>query len=232
MGPATQPLVIIGEGWSQQFIFTNTSYAGMQATVGALKFWTKDGRAWKVPLKNQGSLDYVTISLGPGKTVILETEVSWGQQQLGWASFALGYDANQQGPYHAFSVFRKQVAGQPDLMTSVPFVGGDENEWIVPFDNEDGKYPGIGLVNKYQFSSTVIELEVVDLNGMILKHIRKTVGPMSLAWFSLVGENPELASKRGLMRIKGGTSSAAFTLQFAPNGAFTALPVVHTYGIW
>jgi hypothetical protein len=71
-----------------------------------------------------------------------------------------------------------------------------------------------------------------DLGGNKIKSFTKTVGPKSLAWFSLVSEHGDLAGKRGQMKISGGLlNSAAFTLQFAGNGAFTALPVVHTFGM-
>jgi hypothetical protein len=47
-----------------------------------------------------------------------------------------------------------------------------------------------------------------------------------------VDEYPELAGIDGQIKVTGGfLASAAVTLQFAPNGAFTAIPVVHTYGI-
>jgi hypothetical protein len=48
---------------------------------------------------------------------------------------------------------------------------------------------------------------------------------------TLLAENPELAGMAGQIKITGGLyRSALFTLQFAPTGAFTALPVVHTFG--
>ena len=233
IGPSVQPLVIIGEGWSQQFTFVNVDYfSGGMPTVGTFSFYTRDGQPWKVPLKGRGSIDQVGINLRPGQMLTLETEVFSYPQQLGWAYFDLSRDINQWGIYHAFTVYRNQAQSRPDLMTSIPFVDGLEDEWIIPFDNEGNKYPGIGLVNSSSFQTTTFTLAVLDADGNPIKTITKSVGPRRLAWFSLVDENPDLALKRGQIKVSGGLfSSAVFTLQFAPNGAFTALPVVHTFGM-
>ena len=90
VGPSVQPMVIIGEGWTQQFTFINADYyQGGESTNGTLKFFTKDGKPWKVPLQRLGTTDHVDINLKPGQMLILDTEVSWAPQQLGWAYFEL-----------------------------------------------------------------------------------------------------------------------------------------------
>lgn len=233
IGPTVQPMVIIGEGWTQQFTFINVSYyQGGDPTVGTLYFFTKDGQRWRVPLKKYGLTDHVDVSLQPGQMLILDTEVSWDKQQLGWAYFELSTNIALWGNYHAFSVYRNQAPNRPDFMTSLPMVDGLEDEWIVPFDNAGGKYPGIALVNTSTYSTTTFLLQVYDENGTIRKTITKRLAPLSLVWFSLLGENPELAEMRGQIKVSGGLySSAVLSLQFAPNGAFTALPMVHTYGM-
>ena len=79
---------------------------------------------------------------------------------------------------------------------------------------------------------TSFTFEVYDVNGNRLKTFAKTAAAKGLLWFSLVDENQDLAGKRGQIKISGGLfNSAAFTLQFAGNGAFTALPIVHTFGM-
>lgn len=231
IGPSVQPLIIVGEGWSQQFNIINVDYYDGDPTVGILYFYRKDGQPWKVPLKGYGLVDHVNINVRSGRMIVLETEVSYGQQELGWAYFDLSDRTKEWGIYRAYAVFRKQQSGQPDLMTSVPFVDGLEDEWVIPFDNEDGKYPGIALVNSGE-TTTKFLLEITDCDGNLLKVIQRSVGPLSLDWFSLVHENTDLAMKRGQIRITGGLfSSAVLTLQFTPNGAFTGIPIVHTYGM-
>ena len=139
IGPSVQPMVIIGDGWQQKIVIVNVSYYKPEPTVGTMRFYTKDGKAWKVPLQSYGLTDHVDINLNPGQMIVLETEVSWNPQSLGWAYFDLVSNTDQWGIYHGYTVFRKQTPGQPDLMTSVPLVDSLEGNWIVPFDNTDGK---------------------------------------------------------------------------------------------
>jgi hypothetical protein len=232
IGPSIQPMIIIGEGWQQKIVIVNVSYYSPEPTVGMVHFYNKDGKAWKVPLQGYGLTDHVEVNLNPGQMIVLETEVSWNPQSLGWASFDLVSNTDQWGIYHAYTVFRKQTAGQPDLMTSVPLVDALEDNWIIPFDNTGGKFPGIALVNTSSYSTTDFLLSVYDTQGNLIKTISKTVKPLCLEWFSLLAGNPDLADKQGQIKVTGGLfKSAMFTLQFAPSGAFTALPVVHSYGM-
>ena len=116
-------------------------------------------------------------------------------------------------------------------MTTVPFVDGLEDEVIIPMDNRDGKYPGIGLVNSSTASGT-FTLQIYDSSGVRRRDVTRTVRGLSLDWFSLLADYPDLVGIDGQIRVRGPfLSGAAFTLQFAPNGAFTALPVVHTFGL-
>src|SRR5216683_5975054 len=121
-------MVILGEGWTQQFVFINVSYYTAEPTVGTLSFFTKDGQPWRIPIKSRGTVDHVSLNLRPGQMLMLETEVMTGSQALGWAAFDLSDNTNEWGIYHAYTIYRKQTAGQPDLMTSVPFVDGLEDE--------------------------------------------------------------------------------------------------------
>jgi hypothetical protein len=233
VGASVQPLVIIGEGWTQQFTIINVDYyQGGSATTGTVSFYTRDGQRWKIPLKNVGTVDHVNVRLSSGHMTSFETEVLQGPQELGWAYFDLDQPLTNQGIYHAYTVFRKQESGRPDLMTSVAFVDGFEDEWIIPFDNLGAKYAGVGLVNTSADETITLTLQVFNDIGGHVKTIKKDIEPLHLEWFSLTGENPELAEKRGQIKATGGIGqSAVFTLQFAPHGAFTGLPVVHTFGM-
>jgi hypothetical protein len=231
IGPSIQPLLVYGEGWSQRFTIINVDYYnGGEPTTGALRFYTSTGSPWRIPLRGRGQVSEIAVNLGSGQMISVETEVSDQAQQLGWAKLDLP-DSNAWGIYHAFTTFRKQTSGAPDLMTTAPFVDDLERELVIPFDNTGGKYPGIGLVNAGTIRDTYV-LDVYDLDGNRRKTIAKTVEPLSLQWFSLLGENPELANLAGQIKVSASRfRAAAFTLQFAPNGAFTALPVVHTFGM-
>lgn len=230
IGPSIQPLVIFGEGWSQRFTIINVDYYdGGEPTTGTLRFYTRTGEPWRLPIRDRGAVDSIPINLKSGEMASFETEVSQQAQQLGWALFDLP-SSNAWGIYHSFTTFRKQTAGAPDLMTSVPFFDDLEDVAIVPFDNTGGKYHGLGIVNSGTRSEDY-RFEAYDVAGTLRKTFFRTVPARNLQWFSLSAEHPELAGIVGQIKIStGGFRVAAFTLQFAPNGAFTAIPPVHTYG--
>jgi hypothetical protein len=75
-------------------------------------------------------------------------------------------------------------------------------------------------------------LDVYDATGTLRKTFKKTVAARNLHWFSLLAEHPDLAGISGQIRLHTpGFRAAALSLQFASHGAFTALPMVHTYGM-
>ncbi len=115
IGPSVQPLVIYGEGWTQKFTIINVDYyQGGEPTVGTLRFYTRDGLPWRIPLKGRSAVDEVPVTLQPGQMFVLETEVSQQPQQLGWLSFTLNSNVKQWGIYHAFTTFRKETPGRTD----------------------------------------------------------------------------------------------------------------------
>jgi hypothetical protein len=179
IGPSIQPLVIIGEGWSQQFTFINVEYyqsgsSMPESTIGALRFIRSDGIDWPVPLKNYGVVNQIPVNLKPGQMLSVEAEVLNTPQVLGWAILDLP-NSNSWGIYHSFTTFRKQLTGRPDFLTSVPFVDGLEDEWIIPFDNRDGKYPGIGVVNTSNLGSTTFRFDAYDSAGNLRRTFIKTI---------------------------------------------------------
>ncbi|MEI9813595.1 MAG: hypothetical protein WDO18_13535 [Acidobacteriota bacterium] len=114
----------------------------------------------------------------------------------------------------------------------MPFINDDEEEFIIPFDNRDGKFPGIGLVNA-DAEGQLFTLRAYDLNGVLRKTVTRQVGARNLDWFSLIADYPDLAGFAGQLKIhaEGSYTTGAFTLLFTPSGAFMALPVVHTYDV-
>src|SRR5207245_2042315 len=74
VGPSIQPLVIYGEGWSQQFTIINVDYyQGGESTVGTMRFYASGGQPWRIPLKGIGTVDQVGINLKSGQMLMLET---------------------------------------------------------------------------------------------------------------------------------------------------------------
>jgi len=233
IGPSVQPLVIIGEGWTQQLVIVNVDYYEKSSTVATLSFFTSTGQPWRIPLQGLGSVSQVPVSLAPGQMMVLETQLFTTPQQLGWANLDVNLATGQNGLYEAYTIFRNQQTGRPDLLTTASFVDALEDNWVLPFDDTQGRFPGIGIVNTNSFGLVeTYTLKVYDVSGPLIKTITKIVQPMALDWFALVSENPELAERRGQIKITGGfLDSAVFSLQFTPNGAFTNIPVTSTFGI-
>jgi hypothetical protein len=198
--------VIIGEGWSQQFVIVNVSYYDPEPTIGTLSFYTRDGQPWRLPIKDRGNVDRLDVNLKPRQMLVLETEVLDSPQVLGWLHFTLSRIRMNGVLYHAYTVHRKQTPQRPDLMTSVSFADGLEDDWIVPFDTNDGKYPGIAVVNSdtSRVAFTFMVYDADDRTGDGMKVFNRSVAGRSLLWFNLLQGHRELAGKRGQIKIIGG----------------------------
>ena len=237
------PLVIVGEGWSQKIILQNVDE---QLTVrGMVVFSRQDGSLWRIPIKitnAAGTFDYIDnfylFDLAVGSMVMLETNVSYGPQELGVA-----YVLNSEygvGRFVGQTIYRKQVAGRPDLTTSIPLAGLATDWLTIPFDNTDGKYPGVGVA-PLQFtagaegSPLVYAMYIRTIDGSVDRMTSRQAPLGGLDWFSLVHEYPETAGKAGVIRIEvppsGGHADpledrlflSAVSLQFTQNGAFSGI---------
>jgi hypothetical protein len=226
LGETFAPLVIIGEGWSQQIIIHNQDREG-EALTGTLEFFTANGEPWTVDLLNQGSGNRFFVTLLPGQMAIYETVVKTHGQILGFAHLDLDCCA-----YHsAQTVFRKQTAGRPDLMTSTPLADYGLRALHIPFDNRGGKFAGVGVVNLntcFSFEcETRLRYRFRDMNGNVFKEITENQKNFTLKWFSLTSDHPEVNGMVGTLEITAADEDLArlqgFSLQFAPNGAFTVI---------
>ncbi len=221
------PLIIIGEGWSQQIVIQNVDEE--ESLTGTLKFFTAQGDPWPVELVGRGASDTFFITLLPGQMVVYETIVRFHPQILGYA-----YIDTNCCPYNLIqTIFRRQEANRPDLMTSLA-IGEDAFRSIhLMFDNRGGKYAGVGILNTrtcYSFScETTFDLVFRDENGNVILKDSRTQRNGTLWWFSLSANYPQLAGRLGTLEVKSGDpereyiSAVGFSLQFAPNGAFTAV---------
>lgn len=223
------PLVIVGEGWSQQIAIQNLD--SEEDIAGTLKFFTAQGEAWPVELVGHGKSDTFFVTLRPHQFVIYETVAKFEPQSLGYAHI----DADCCPRSHIQTIFRRQETGRPDLMTSLPIGDYGLNAVHVLFDNRGGKYAGVGILNTascYSFScETEMELIFRDERGNVILRDRKTRRNRTLWWFSLSAEYPQVVGITGSLEVKSGAtgsgsqyiSAVGFSLQFAPNGAFTAV---------
>lgn len=222
------PLVIVGEGWSQRVVLQNVD--AKESAVGTLSFYTKDGAPWTVNLGDKGRSNTFLINLLPGQSAIYETVVEQGAQQLGWALISLG--SSGSGDLFGQVIFRKQTVGSPDFMCSHILAAHGFDRVSLFFDNTGGKYTGTGIVlsslcNLSSCSPEPLQVTVKDLNGGTIAKRIITQKRGALYWMSLGADFPETANRTGVFVVELSSSSAAyisgFSLQFAPNGAFTAI---------
>ena len=223
------PLVIEGEGWNQKIILNNVDERGT-AAIGTLKFFRANGDPWEIELQGQGSSSVFLINLQPGQVAIYETFVRSHGQILGWAFIDL--EIAGLGDLFSQTVFRKKTAGRPDLMTSVVAGHGSFDKVHIFFDNSDGKFPGVGILLARdvcfgECEDVQVRLTFKDLGGNSFGQFTKTYRQRTLNWFSLVADFPETVGRIGTIEVEPieefSTRLAGFSLQFAPNGAFTTI---------
>jgi hypothetical protein len=199
------PLVIIGEGWSQQFIINNVDDEG-NSLVGELRFYQQNGDPWAIDVVGQGTTDRVFVTLRPGQMFLAETVVKNQGQILGFAKLETDCCAWHVGQ----TLYRKQTAGRPDLMTSMPLPEESFYSTTIPFDNRDGKYAGVGVVNAescFTFSCSEDLLYIFrDQNGSEIRRVNRSQRNWSLTWFSLSADFPELAGRIGTVEVRSATT--------------------------
>jgi hypothetical protein len=222
------PLVIVGEGWSQRVVLTNVD--DTRSAIGTLQFFTQNGQPWTVSLTNSGNGSIFAFSLQPGQTLIYETVTQQNPQTLGWA--LIEENTSGLGDLLGQTIFRKQTLGQPDFMCSMILGGQAYRRLTVFFDNTGGKYTGMGILTSEvcTFScnnADSLRVTVQDLSGNVVS--QKTINQKKgvLYWMNLGADFPETNGRIGTFVVepvaKYSTTLTGFSLQFAPNGAFTAI---------
>jgi hypothetical protein len=229
------PLVIVGEGWSQQIVISNVSDPVAVAT-GTLSFFTSDGKPWEVELRDRQKASTYLVNINAGGVAIYETLVRDFSQLLGWALLELN---SRSGDCLMQSIWRKQTTGRPDLMTSTVASGRSllPSQTTTFFNSTEGRYHGIGIV----FAETCSGLSrctqpnrfrarLIAPDGSVLSEKIIDIKPGNLFWSSLETEFPTAIGKMGSFEVRaldGGPTFApylsGFSLQFSANGAFTAV---------
>lgn len=224
------PLVIVGEGWSQRIVIQNVD--SDTPAIGTLSFYTKDGDPWPVTLRDKGTESVFLLNLSPGQTAIFETVASDAPQTLGWGVVDL--TTQGLGDILGQVVFRKSAEGRPDFMTShvLGFRGFESTTTF--FDNTNGNYTGMAILTSelcnYSFcqdETNELIVTVRDLDGNVITQKTITQAFGTLYWMNLGVDFPETNGRIGTfnVRVKDSFSVylSAFSLQFAGNGAFTAI---------
>jgi hypothetical protein len=130
------------------------------------------------------------------------------------------------------TVFRKQTAGLPDFMCSMVLGYTAYRQLTVFFDNTNGNTTGMGILTSdvCSFNCNVadsLRVTVSDPSGNILS--QKTISQKKgvLYWMNLAVDFPATAGKMGTVLVEPvtlySTTLSGFSLQFAGNGAFTAI---------
>jgi hypothetical protein len=226
------PLVILGDGWNQKIILQNVDTS--RSAVGTIRFFTQDGAPRQIALKDRGpATDTYLFNLSVGQTVIFETLVDNASLRLGWA--LIEQSSSGVATMLGQTIFRKQNIGSPDFMTS--HVLGHEGFYrmVAYFDNTDGKYTGMGILTPNLFCSVscatlaAAELRVTvrDLAGNPISQKTINQKPGVLYWMNLGVDFPETAGRVGTFTVEviqfASANVTGFSLEFAPNGAFTAV---------
>lgn len=232
----TIPLVIVGEGWSQQFVVTCVDASrGCAFTVS---FWDRDGNSWPVDIVGITKSAVYQVTLQSGQTTVFETPVTFGAQALGWALLMGGVGG--PGDFLAQTIWRKQTVGRPDLMTSAiasaPSLSPAKT--TIFFDSRDGKYAGVMVLFADYCIAGCSSSQPVAFRGRAYENSGKLLAERTyqlrlgaLHWFCLECDIPEVVGKVGTFVVEpisyGNNTTtpvlATFSLQFAPNGAFTAI---------
>jgi hypothetical protein len=221
------PLVIIGEGWSQRIVLTNVDDS--HPAVGTIQFFTQNGAIWSVNTV-AGRNSVFAFSLQPGQTYVLDTIVSQSPQTLGWAT--IEETSPGIGDFLGQTIFRKQTAGLPDFMCSLVLGSQAYTRLSVFFDNTGGNYTGMGVLTSdvCNFSCDTadsLRVTVQDLSGRTISQKTITQKKSVLYWMNLGVDFPETNGRIGMFVVepvtKYSTTLTGFSLQFTPNGAFTAI---------
>ncbi|MEO5925612.1 MAG: hypothetical protein ABIR70_17450 [Bryobacteraceae bacterium] len=220
------PLVIIGEGWSQKIVLSNVDKT--DSAVGTIQFYTKDGQPWTVETTS-GTANTFLLNVSPGAVQTIETTVKQTPQVLGWA--LITQTSNGLGDILGQTVFRKQTDGRADLMTSMVLADRAFQELLIYFDNTGGNYTGLGiLISEFcTFSSCQgdepYDVTIRDTTGTVISSKRIQQKRGRLYWMNLGVDFPETNGKRGTFKVVSPNVNylSGFSLQFAGNGAFTAI---------
>jgi hypothetical protein len=117
-------------------------------------------------------------------------------------------------------------------MTSMVLGSQGFESFVVHFDNTNGNYTGLGILTSslcgYSFcqSDEPYTVTVLDFSGAVIS--KKTIQQKEgrLYWMNLGTDFPETNGMAGTFKVESGSSSGeltGFSLQFAGNGAFTAI---------
>jgi hypothetical protein len=224
--PCYQPLVIIGEGWSQRFVIQNVGEYKKIPFKGTLRFFTQLGQPWSIDIVGRGQVSSIPLDIPVFGSLTIETVVMQFRQQLGWAMIQVEEDLDDRNYIHAQTIFRRQEPGRPDLMTAAPMSDIFTDDSVMYFDNTEGKSTGLAVLNSRIGSTSSLNFTMTFYgeDGQPFHRVTRQFRSGEMWWIDMANQFPATANRKGQVVIQGGFGdSQAFSLQFTPNGAFTAI---------
>lgn len=224
-----QPLVIVGEGWSQQFVIQNVDNYHKFNFRGTLRFFDREGKPWPVDVVGRGRVTSVPLDIPVYGSATVTTVVYNFEQQLGWARVDVQERLDDRAYIHAHTIFRKQAPGRPDLMTSVPMSSIFADNAVVYFDNTAGNVTGLAiLASSDRTTEQTFTLTLFGENGQPFHRATRRFQPGQMWWIDLAAQIPDAANRRGQVLVEG-SYPHLFTLQFTANGSFTAISTTEEF---
>lgn len=213
-----------GGVWKTTITVVNLSTTN--AAAYTLNFYAEDGAPQAFTFKGIGSASFLTGTLNPSGSVVIETQgfTTDPTTHVGWAQFDFtGTSDNISG----YAVFTHQ-SGQEAV---VPFSSDIESQQVLAYDNTGGLGTGVALVNSNFLSTLTITAIFCDENGKTIGTDVFTMNSMTHQSFILTTKWPVTANRRGTVYFKTGTDIglAVLGLRFNPQGAFTSVHSLETF---
>jgi hypothetical protein len=210
-----------GGGWTTLIQLVNTSANSAQAQ---LKFYDNTGAALSLPVASTDvplnqTASSVDASLLPNGTVLIQSGGAAGSA-LSTGSALLTSDPGVTG----FLIFQYNPTGSQVL---VPMAAGAPNDYLVAFDQTNGRTTALALSNAAIAASNVTAY-LRDQNGTMFASSVLTLPPLGHTTFVLTDLFPGAAGKYGTIQLvpPSGQPLGVAGIRYTPAGAFTSIPVL------
>lgn len=192
------PHVTMGNGWTTKFLLFNVSDIAVDYR---LAFYNNSGQLTNIKLRDRNEANDVVGTLQPRASVRFETDNAnaSGETQF-WAALEKG-----SGPIAAVQTFEWSGPGGRKTAATLP-ISDDytEDPIFVPFDNMDGQNTAMVITNTDNISTPeahTIVIEAFDSDGNRFFNTTRSIPSGAKPAFLLATEYPELANRRGLIRL-------------------------------
>ncbi len=210
--------IAAGDGWTTTVTVVNTSSFAEPVTVW---FWGNDGSPLTLNIIGLGAYPGCSFQLPPNGVGSAQVTGPLDQVQQGYAT-VVGRTVGGN------AIFRWQVAGKPDFESSVPITPSVQ-ELVLPFDNTNGFYMGVAVVNT-SIDTSFVQMVIRDVAGNVIStpHFAN-VPHQSFLLKDLYPETDGIVGTIKFVAFSDGDGTppiatiSAIALRFNPTGPFTTL---------